>query len=246
LDDVRAVSTDGATFQPLHEVPELAAVLRQKDAVSPHRQQGEAARQIREWIAESKGRPTHEVFRVQMDASKEAWRASFFSIVNRYVPSRLPDDATPELRLACEDAFLALAERMVDIERSFRGGSGLFPPPLKPAMVVPKTPSAPPTVKWRGGMLHVALQLNRGDITPFVADPENTWKSDGLFISSPEKVMLNTPVETHIGFEGHTLKVEGVGRVVGVKTSYPLGFSVKLNDLDEEARSMIRTWVQRG
>jgi hypothetical protein len=246
LEKVKAVSKDGVEFVALREVPELEFVLTPQSTSQAHRAQGEAASQIREWLASMKSRPTAEVFRVPLEASRDAWRAAFFSIINRYVPSRLPSDATPELRLACEDAFLALAERMVDIERGIRGGSGLMPAPVIPVATAPKVPSPQAEVKWHGGMLHLTMNLNRGDISPFTLDPENTWKSDGLFVSSPERVMMNSPVETYLHFEGHASRVEGMGRVVGMKTTYPLGFSVKLTDLNEEARSFIRTWVQRG
>jgi hypothetical protein len=248
LSDVRAASLDGRTFVPLREVPELAAVVTvppKTDAVA--RAQADATQQIRDWIASIRGRPDSEVFRVPATSSREAWRAAFFALVQRYVPGRLPPEATPELRLACEDAFLTLSERMVDIERRLRTAAlprreGTQPPPLPPT---PHT-SPPPEVSWRGGMIHVRLQLSKGDARPFVLDPENSWKSDGLFLQSQEKVMVGTPAEVTIAFDGHVTQIQAGGRVVGLKSSFPVGFSVKLLDLVEAQRSMIRTWVARA
>lgn len=240
LRDVRAVSRDGKTFVPLREMPELSAVLGQPAAVDEAlRAQGVATRQIRDWLEAIKDHPTHEVFRVPPQASREALRAAFFALVHRYVPGRLPPDATPELRLACEDAFLQLSERMVDLERSMRAA----PPPGIPPVAAT---SALPQVSWRGGMIHVRLALPRGDARPFTADPESNWKSDSFFVASTEKVLVNTPAEITISFEGHVTQMHASGRVVGVKAGPVLGFAVKMLDLDEGQRSMIRTWVTRS
>jgi hypothetical protein len=125
LNDVRAVSRDGRQFVPLREVPEIQTALAPPQGDEVARAQYDATKQIREWLESVKDRPTHEVFRVPANASKEAARTAFFNLVHRYLPSRLPPEATPELRLACEDAFLVLAERMVELEKKSRSA----PPP---------------------------------------------------------------------------------------------------------------------
>ncbi len=242
LGDVRAVSRDGKAFVPLRDMPELAAVLGQPpQAGEAVRAQSVATQQIRGWLEAIRERSSAEVFRVPTNASREAWRAAFFGLVHRYVPSRLPADATDELRLACEDAFLVLSERMVEIEKIFRS-SALAPPSIAPQAAIP-SPMA--TVSWRGGMIHVGLTLNRGDARPFTVDPEANWRTDSLFVQSNEKVMVNTPAEVTLTFEGHVTQVHATGRVVGLKSTHPLGFSVKLLGIDESQRSMIRAWVQR-
>lgn len=241
LNDVRAVSKDGKTFVPVREVPEIqqALAVTPKNADELAYAQADATKQIREWLTSIKGRSSEEVFRVPQNGSREAWRAAFFSLVYRYVPGRLPPEATPELRLACEDAFIALSERMVDIERHFRASK-------------PSAPSASAMqattlqVRWRGGMIHVRLILARGDLQPFTADFENTWKHDSLFVASAEKLMVNTPADITIGFEGHVTQIHSSGRVVGIRTTPAPGFSVKLLDLGEAQRAMIRTWVARA
>jgi hypothetical protein len=246
--DVRAVSRDGRTFVPLREVPELVEALsvpaRQDEAT---RAQADATRQIRDWLTSIKDRPSHEVFRVPANASRDAWRAAFFALIHRYVPSRLPADATAELRLACEDAFLALSERMVAVERLFRpAGERAAPPPPPQAAPSALPPPVPAHVTWRGGMIHVRLHLGRGDARPFTQDPDATWKQDSLSVHSNEKVLVNTPAEVTLSFEGHVTQLHATGRVVGVKTTHPLGFSVRLLDLSEDQRAMIRAWVARA
>lgn len=256
LMDVRAVSRDGRTFVPVREVPELLAVLSPPKEDDLAVAQAQATGQIRDWLASVKGRPTHEIFRVPERSSQETYRAAFFSLVHRYVPGRLPQEATPELRLACEDAFLFLAERMVEVEKLLRRGSGAVatppPPQVKKAYPTPPPTTAPPMqssvpqVTWRGGMLHVRLSLARGDAEPFTADPEATWKSDSLFVVTGEKPMVGAMAEVTIAFEGHVAEINSGGRVVAVRGGSKPGISVKMMDLSEPQRSMIRTWVQRA
>ncbi len=257
LGGIRAVSRDGKAFVPVREVHEVNEALTsstQRDEVV--RAQVNATEQIREWLEAVRERQTYEIFRVPENASREAYRAAFFPLVHRYVPSRLPPEATPELRLACEEAFLFLAERMIEVERSIRASFTAIPTdefavPRSVATVTPTPMSRPsaispaPEVDWRGGMVHARLSMVRGDTRPFWEDPSATWETDSLAILSPERVMIGTPVEVTMSFEGHVNELVASGRVVGLRSGYPQGFSVKLLDMNEQQRAMIRTWVQR-
>jgi hypothetical protein len=237
LRDVRAVSRDGRHFVPLREVPEIQAALAPPRGDEIDRAQYEATRQIREWLESIKGRATSEVLRVPSNASKESARAAFFSLVHRYLPSRLPAEATPELRLACEDAFLVLAERIIEFEKQGRSGPAAAPRPQP-------LPNPAAQVTWRGGMIHVKLSLPRGDARPFTMDAEASWKTDSLFVVSSERVMVGTPGEVTLTFEGHVTQIHATGRVTGVTAD--VGFGLKMLDLVEQQRSIIRTWVSRA
>lgn len=241
LAEVRAVSRDGRTFVPVSEVPELVEVLAPGTAEERGRAQAETARQIRNWLEIVKDRPSSEVFKVPPGASREAWRTAFFSLVHRYVPGRLPPDATPELRLTCEDAFLCLAERMVDLEKQFRAQAV---PPAVPALA--REGARVPEVTWRGGLIHVRYSLARQDARPFVVAPEHSYKDDCIFVPTLEKVMVGTPAEVVMLFEGHVTQLHASGRVVSVKTTPEPGLAIKLLDLHEVQRSLIRTWVARA
>ncbi len=233
-------SSDGRGFHPIDELPELAAaVLAPAQKESLGKAQAQAAKQIRDWLASVADRTTHDVFRLPPSASRDACRAAFFTLVQRYVPNRLPQDATPELRLACEDAFLFLAERMVELEKASRAKA-----PTGAAPALAKSPD--PKISWRGGMLHVVVTLARGDAHPFTSDPTASWRDDCLSLDWSEKVMLGTLAEVALSFEGHVKQIVSTGRVVGARTTQPKGFAVKLLDLNEEQRSMIRTWVVRA
>lgn len=239
LAEVRAVSNDGRTFKPVSEFPDLVKVLAPASGEEQSKAQAETTRQIRGWLDLVKDRPTAEVFKVPPGASREAWRAAFFALVYRYVPNRLPPDATPELRLACEDAFLHLSERMVDLERLFRAQA-------QPAPQVKKEPSRAPEVTWRGGMIHVKCALARNDAKPFVVSPEHSYKDDCIVVPTHEKVMVGTPAEVVMLFEGHVTQLHASGRVVALKTQPEPGLAIKLLDLMEVQRSLIRTWVARS
>lgn len=240
--DVRAVSRDGRKFVPLREMPELQAVL--SAPVTPNdgvRAQQEATRQIREWLASIQSRTTQEIFKVPQPASRDAWRAAFFSLVHRYVPSRLPPDTTSELRLACEDAFLALSERMVEIERQFRAPTAHLAPPPPPIPTI--EPSQAARLVHRSNGVQVSLSLKRGDARPFTQDLEHSWQTDCLFIGTVERIVPGTPVEVAVGFEGHVTQLHATGRVMASRMG---GFTVRLLNLGEDQRALIRTWVARA
>lgn len=234
LHDVRAVSKDGKRFVPLREMPELQAVLRAPvTATDANRAQEEATKQIRDWLTAIRERPTTEVFKVPAGSSRDAWRAAFFSLVHRYVPSRLPADATPELRLACEDAFLILSARMIEIEKQFQ-----TPPPA------PSTHPAPiVNLTLRKNTVHVQLGLRRGDARVFTQDLEHTWQTDCLFIPTVERVNPGMELELVISFEGHVTQLHATGRVLAGRVG---GFTAQLARLGEAERGLIRTWVARA
>jgi hypothetical protein len=240
LAEVRAVSKDGRTFVPVSEVPEILTVLSPGTAEERAKAQAETARQIRNWLDLVKDRQSTEVFKVSPGTSREGWRSAFFALVHRYVPGRLPPDATPELRLACEDAFLHLAERMVDLERLFRASQVVQPP------VMVQRDGKPPEVTWRGGMIHVRYSLGRNDARPFTMAPDHSYKDDCIFVPTAEKVMVGTPAEVVMLFEGHVTQLHASGRVVGVRAAPEPGLAIKLLDLHEVQRSLIRTWVARS
>lgn len=241
LADVRAVSIDGKKFLPLREVPELQQVLAAPVTLNDtQRAQLEATTQIRAWLRSIERQPSNEILKVPPTASRDAWRAAFFALVHRYVPSRLPADTTPELRLACEDAFLALSERMVEVEKNFRASTA--PPPAPPPLPA-QEPWPAARVQHRDSGLHVSLSLKRGDARPFTHDVEHNWQQDCLFVSSSERAVPNTPVEIVVGFEGHVTQLNAAGRVHAARVG---GFTVKLLNLGEDQRTLIRTWVARA
>ncbi|HEY1087806.1 MAG TPA: hypothetical protein VGE37_08930, partial [Archangium sp.] len=56
-------------------------------------------------------------------------------------------------------------------------------------------------------------------------------------------VTPGTPVEVVVGFEGHVTQLHASGRVMAGRLS---GFTVKMLNLGEDQRALIRTWVARS
>lgn len=95
-------------------------------------------------------------------------------------------------------------------------------------------------------MIHVRYSLARNDARPFTMAPEHTYKDDCIYVPTTEKVMVGTPAEVVMLFEGHVTQLHASGRVVGVKQTPEPGLAIKLLDLHEVQRSLIRTWVARA
>jgi curved DNA-binding protein CbpA len=55
------------------------------------------------------GRPPHEIFRLDRNASVDAYRNAFFKLVKRFYPDRVRAQAHPDLRKAYADAFQFLS-----------------------------------------------------------------------------------------------------------------------------------------
>src|SRR5258705_11942797 len=75
------VSTDGKTFKPLSEFPEIAALFVQRDAAA--HQTGEAEKLMAELTA-MKSKPGSEVFGLKPDDSVNHFGRKSFSLVGRY------------------------------------------------------------------------------------------------------------------------------------------------------------------
>ena len=124
--------------------------------------------------------------------------------------------------MACEDAFLALSERMVEIERQFRAPTAAPLPPPPPIAPVDRPVIA--RLAHRNGVVQIGLSLKRGDARPFTQDLEHSWQTDCLFIGTTERVVPGTPVEMAVGFEGHVTQLHATGRVMAARVG---GFTVQ-------------------
>jgi hypothetical protein len=238
LQEVRAVSRDGRSFAPLANFPEVTAALgpRLPEAVL-HEQQA-AIQRLRQWLGEIRHQPAHDVFRVPENSSADTFRAAFFALVKRFYPDRLAPEATVELRKACEDVFLALAQKILEIERR-RPQSG--PAPTGKSEVA--------GLAWRGGSIDIRLKMRAHDVKFFTWHPEANFRFDSLYIETNEFAVPGTPVNLHLEFEGVAEPMTAWGRVVRADvpgTTLPKGLGVKLLELTEANRSFIRAWIARA
>jgi hypothetical protein len=153
LTEITRVSRDGRNWGAPTGFPEVMTLL--VNAPSPdsllQSERQEAAR-VREQLRAMHGRPPHEIFRLDRNASVDAYRNAFFKLVKRFYPDRVRAQAHPDLRKAYADAFQFLSKLMVHIEKELSSGAMVSPmpvvravPPPAPGEDEPLTPiPAPP------------------------------------------------------------------------------------------------------
>ena len=239
LADVRAVSRDGRSFAPVANFPEVMQALGPRLPEAVLAEQQAAIQRLRQWLGEIKHQPAHDVFRVPENSTPDAFRAAFFALVKRFYPDRLSTEATVELRRACEDVFLALTQKILEVERR-RPSAG--PPPIGKSEVS--------ALAWRGGSIDIRLKVKAHDVRFFTWHPEANFRFDSLYIETNEFAVPGTPVNLSLDFEGTNETMTAWGRVLRSEptqaANLPKGLGVKLLDLPESDRSFIRAWIARA
>jgi len=138
LTEITRVSRDGRNWGAPAGFPEVMTLLL--NAPSPDALLGserqEAAR-VREQLRAMQGRPPHEIFRLDRNASVDAYRNAFFKLVKRFYPDRVRAQAHPDLRKAYADAFQFLSRLMVHIEKDLAAGVPVSPLPVVRAVPPP-------------------------------------------------------------------------------------------------------------
>jgi uncharacterized protein (TIGR02266 family) len=144
--EINRVSRDGRNWGLPASFPEVMALLF--NAPSPEAllqsERQEAAR-VREQLRAMQGRPPHEIFRLDRNASVDAYRNAFFKLVKRFYPDRVRAQAHPDLRKAYADAFQFLSRLMVHIERELSSGGPVSPLPVVRAVPPPPVDDEPLT-----------------------------------------------------------------------------------------------------
>ena len=125
LKNLTRASRDGQHFAELRAFPEVAALIEAASTAQRMEQDRQEARRLSEQLEALRGKPVHEVFGLAPDASIDAFRASFFSLVRRFYPERLPREADGELRQAYGAMFSLLSRLMAQIEQRARPVVGL-------------------------------------------------------------------------------------------------------------------------
>lgn len=140
LTQITRASRDGRNWGTPASFPEVMALLLNAppSEVLLQSERQEAAR-VREQLRGMQGRPPHEIFRLERNASVDAYRNAFFKLVKRFYPDRVRAQAHPDLRTAYSDAFQFLSRLMVHIERELSSGG-----PPSPLPVVRAVPTPPP------------------------------------------------------------------------------------------------------
>jgi uncharacterized protein (TIGR02266 family) len=126
LQDVTRASTDGHRWGAPEQFPEILALLLHapKPEALLELERQEASR-VWEQLRAMQGKAPNELFRLEQDASVDAYRNAFFKLVKRFYPDRVRAQAHPDLRRAYSDAFHFLSRLMVHIENELAAGRAL-------------------------------------------------------------------------------------------------------------------------
>jgi len=220
LTQITRASRDGQSWGPPNVFPEVMTLLLNAPAPEAllQSERQEAAR-VREQLRTMQGRPPHEIFRLERNASVDAYRNAFFKLVKRFYPDRVRAQAHPDLRKAYADAFQFLSRLMVHIERELDAGGPIRPlptiravPPPPPLEDEPLTPTTlTPLMKTR----------------PIAVVPRSpTPPSRPLPAAPPHQGRYSYQPHEFIGFERRDDRVEVTVRVTarnsGMFTEHPL------------------------
>lgn len=237
LKDVRVASPDGKNFSPLVQFPEVQRALQPRKYEQIVHEQQQAIERLREWVVSARTLPFLQLLGLPDGASSDTVRATFFNLLQRFYPDRLPGDATAALRTACEDAFLALCDKMIGWERQWPGDRS------------PKAAAEGIQLEFAGNQLAIKLNVKARDVTVFTRHPELSVRTDGLFIPWGGPVPLGTGVSLTVNFQGHPTPVKLNGRVVAARQDVEglgHGFGVKLLELADSDRAFMRAYVARA
>src|SRR5215470_9842680 len=163
LTEITRVSRDGRNWGTPAGFPEVMALLL--NAPSPDallQSERQEASRVREQLRTMQGRPPHEIFRLDRNASVDAYRNAFFKLVKRFYPDRVRAQAHPDLRKAYSDAFQFLSKLMVHIEKELSAGVAVsaMPAVRDTPLPAPAPRFAPmqPSRTGSGGGLRPALR----------------------------------------------------------------------------------------
>jgi uncharacterized protein (TIGR02266 family) len=144
--EITRVSRDGRNWGVPASFPEVMALLL--NAPLPEallQSERQEAGRVKEQLRSMQGRPPHEIFRLDRNASVDAYRNAFFKLVKRFYPDRVRAQAHPDLRKAYADAFQFLSRLMVHIERELAAGGPVSPLPVVRAVPAPPADDEPLT-----------------------------------------------------------------------------------------------------
>lgn len=266
LTGIARASRDGRTWAPVKEFPELVSLLAAGDKDAGERSLQQAAR-VRAYLEEIRNQPTHQILRVEREASLDAYRAAFFGLVKRFYPDLLPHGTDPALRKACEDTFLFLANRMVQVEREIMARTPAVTPPgsTAPPMLAPARPATPsPALKPAASPTYqpdeflglerrkderivAKLRITSQHAGIFTSHPLLNISTGGLFIPGSQTVPVGTPLDVEILFIESKKEIKARGTVAwanaGGDTRQPLGFGVRFTMLSAQDKEYIQRFV---
>jgi uncharacterized protein (TIGR02266 family) len=244
LQDVTRASTDGQRWGAPEQFPEILALLLHapKPEMLFELERQEAGR-VWEQLRAMQGKPPNELFRLEQDASVDAYRNAFFKLVKRFYPDRVRAQAHPDLRRAYSDAFHFLSRLMVHIETELSAGRsvGMMPtlretPVPGPGPKLPSAAAAAPAEQAKAPARPVAR-------APAAAPRPTYQPSEFVGLERRDdrvEVTVRVNARNSAMFTQHPLvNLQSGGVFLACQTSLPLGTPVEVVfRFDEPAREI--------
>ena len=245
------VSTDGKTFRPLAEFPELVALFAAREAEAGKPESNGEAERIMAELNLLKSKPVYEVFGLNPDAPIDAYRASFFALVRRFYPERVPSEPQPGLRQAYNEMFQFLSRVMAQVEALNMSKN----PPRSAAPRPPPAFGQREFIGWeRRGDDRVYCEVectlaNAAQI--FTGHKLVNLSNSGFFLASTRPAPpLGTQIEVTINFAPAARKVTARASVVWENQvddgKTPRGFGCRFSRLSEDEKKFIQDFVRRA
>ncbi|HLL55441.1 MAG TPA: DUF4339 domain-containing protein [Myxococcaceae bacterium] len=249
LTNLTRASTDGRSWKPLADVPEVFALISSSVAQRPAPTIGLAAQpaspyadeiaRITAELTRLRGLSAREQLGVAASAKVEDARTSFFTKVKQFHPTRLPPNPPPELQRAYADMFQQLSDAMALIEKE------------KKTLAEAATPTyaAEQFLGWRREKDRVEVELELGpDNAHLVLNyPQASAANDGFYLPSRSPLPLLQEVEVTLKFKGSSREIRGKGRVVLDSSREKLpGLGIRFLALSQDDRSFLQYFAKKA
>ena len=258
VSEITKASRDGARWQSVDQIPEIAEVLFQAASENGERLQRFKASRIRARLAGMRGRRAHEVFDLPRSASLQEHREAFFQTVKPFHPDKLPKGTHADLRDASVEIFKFLSELMAETEREMTRAPiprqfseyGTDRRPLGP----PKAEKVPTYgseefvgIKRGKEFIEATVRVNSQNIGIFTDHGLVNLATQGVFLPTRQKLPLGTLLDLRFVFDHSAREIKARGRVVwenvGAASKTAPGFGVRLLRLDRADQQFLQQWV---
>lgn len=249
LRSIRQASRDGRHFSELTSFPEVSFAIHEALQAQQVEESRQEARHLTEQLRAMEGKQVHEVFGLPPDASINAFRASFFALVRRFYPDRLPSEAPEELRRAYGEMFHFLSGLMSRIEQRAQTPAAPPHPPSAPA----RTYNLEDFVGWErrdDNRIHAELRITQESVGLLTEQQSANVSNGGLFLATQQLLPLGERLQLTLHFDDPVRDVSARGVVVWQNEQpaprRPRGVGVRFTHLEEADRRFLGYYVKKA
>lgn len=259
LRDLTAASRDGRTFAALTSFPDVASIIEEANLAQRAAEDQEEARRLVEQLEALRGKQVHEVFGLPENASIDAFRASFFSLVKRFYPARLPEQAHEQLRQAYGSMFQFLSRLMASIEQRATPPvpTAQFPSPAPGQTLAPPRPK--PTynlqdfVGWErreDNRVYADLRITVQSVGLLTEQQAVNISNGGVFLATQRLIPLGERLQLTLHFDEPARDITARGVVVWQNEEQlprqPRGVGVRFTQLDADDCRFISYYIKKA